>query len=204
MRVPNALLLLLISINGHEVLAAPTFGLFSDALGYFMGAKNGKPPTGAAGNSPPAKQDIANAARLWQGDTETVSNFLSRAETLSPQELKDQGTLALAAVKDELVQKAVLDKVFLNGTAEVRDPRVVEADDRLANQGTFAFVVDGIALFSKRGAELTPDEVATLVKAVNQDRCPNVLPSVDAYLSAAEISFGSGNGTLKAIRPTNC
>ncbi|KAM3511751.1 hypothetical protein MY11210_004571 [Beauveria gryllotalpidicola] len=202
MRTPNTLILL-IGLIGHNILAAPTLGLFTDALRYFMGGEHAK-PSNEMENIPPSKQDIANAARLWQGDTETVSNFLSRAETLSPQALQEQGTLAFAAVKDELVQKAVLDKVFLNGTAEARDPRVVQADDTLANQGTFEFVVDGIALFSKRGTKLTPDEVTTFVRAVNQDRCPNVLPSVDAYLSAAEVSFGSGNGTLKAIRPSNC
>ncbi|KAM3433925.1 hypothetical protein NHJ13734_006226 [Beauveria thailandica] len=203
MRTPNALVLLLVGLIGHNILAAPTLGLFADALSYLLGGEHAKPGNEPE-NIPPSMQDIYNAAQTWQGDTKTVSNFLSHAETLSPQELQEQGTLAFSAIKDEMVQKAVLDKVFLNGTVEARDARVVLANDTLSNQGITAFVVDGLALFSNIGAKLTPEDVTIFVRAVNQDRCANVLPSIDAYLSAAEVFLGSGNGTFKAIRPSNC
>ncbi|ATY60905.1 hypothetical protein CCM_03455 [Cordyceps militaris CM01] len=204
MQPQYALVSLLVGLNGHTVLAAPTFGLVCDAMNMLMGDQNIIPCGNRSNKAPPAKEDIAAAAQQWRGDTQTVSDFLSHAESLSPQQRQEQGQIAFDAEEDELLHKAVLDRVFLNGTAENRDPGVVAADDVLVGQGTFRFVEDTLALFAKRGAKLTTDEVATMIKAVNQDRCRNVLPAIDSYLKAAQSVTGAREGTLKAVRPSNC
>ncbi len=207
MQPQYALVALLVGLNGNAVLATPTMGLICGAMDMLMGANNPMPCGGGNKNNkagPPKADLIGAAAQQWRADTQTVSDFLSHAEAMSPQERQDQGQVAFDAEEDELIHKAVLDRVFLNGTAEARDAAVVAADDVLVGQGTFRFVEDTLALFAKRGAKLTTDEVATMIKAVNQDRCGNVLPAIDAYLTAAQTVVGSANGALKAVRPSNC
>ncbi|OAA44103.1 hypothetical protein BBO_04459 [Beauveria brongniartii RCEF 3172] len=213
MRPQNTLVALLVGLTGPGVLAVPTFGLLCDAMNDAMNLMGGgglaipcggSRSGGSKDTSRPSDQAMADAAEQWRADTGVVSNFLSNAESMTPQERQDQGQVAADAEKDELVQKAVLDRMFLNGTAAGRDPAVAAADDMLANQGTFQFVLDALILFSKRGSNLTDDEVSSMVTAVNQDRCTNVLPSIDTYLGAAQAVTRQGSGKMTAVRPTNC
>ncbi|PQK13731.1 hypothetical protein BB8028_0004g06620 [Beauveria bassiana] len=214
MRPQNALVALLVGLGGHGVLAVPTFGMICDAMNGAMnlvgGGRLALPCGGSGGSggskdtSRPSDEAMADAAEQWRADTGIVSNFLSNAESMSPQERQDQGQIAADAEKDELIQKAVLDRMFLNGTAADRDPAVAAAHDMLANQGTFQFVLDALILFSKRGSSLTQDEVASMIKAVNQDRCTNVLPSIDTYIGATHAVTGQERGGKTAVRPTNC
>ncbi|KGQ09689.1 hypothetical protein BBAD15_g4972 [Beauveria bassiana D1-5] len=200
MRPQNALVALLVGLGGHGVLAVPTFGMICDAMNGAMnlvgGGRLALPCGGSGGSggskdtSRPSDEAMADAAEQWRADTGI--------------ERQDQGQIAADAEKDELIQKAVLDRMFLNGTAADRDPAVAAAHDMLANQGTFQFVLDALILFSKRGSSLTQDEVASMIKAVNQDRCTNVLPSIDTYIGATHAVTGQERGGKTAVRPTNC
>ncbi|PHH82833.1 hypothetical protein CDD83_3159 [Cordyceps sp. RAO-2017] len=99
--------------------------------------------------------------------------------------------------KDELTHKAVLDGQFLQGDASVR-----RADQVLDKQGTFQFVVDGLENMAKGGDTMSRRKRAAAIRAINQDRCVQVLPSIDAYFRAA--GAASDGRTVQAQRPTNC
>ncbi|KAK8912855.1 hypothetical protein H634G_09290 [Metarhizium anisopliae BRIP 53293] len=151
----------------------------------------------------PSAQAIDAAARSWQRDTGVVSQFLSTAESMSPQQLQQQARGALAAENDELNHKAVLDQMFLTGARRNRDATVRQANNVLDTQGTFQFVVDGLQTLSRRGARMSPGQVSAMIRAINNDRCPQVLPAIDAYMAAAAGAGQTGNA-LRAIRPSNC
>ncbi|KZZ93805.1 hypothetical protein AAL_05521 [Moelleriella libera RCEF 2490] len=176
------------------------------------GRKNAAPASGGArggggggggGRGQPSAQQIDNAQRAWQADTATVSKFLSTAEGMSGRELQKQASVALAAEKDELTHKGVLDRMFLQGNRRNRDASVAQANQVLDTQGTFQFVVDGLDTLTKRGAKMSPQQVSAMVRSINDDRCPQVLPNIDRYLAAAGNVVQSGE-TLQAIRPNNC
>lgn len=122
---------------------------------------------------------------------------------MSPQQLQQQARGALAAENDELNHKAVLDQMFLTGARRNRDATVRQANNVLDTQGTFQFVVDGLQTLSRRGARMSPGQVSAMIRAINRDRCPQVLPAIDAYMAAAAGAGQTGNA-LRAIRPSNC
>ncbi|OAA46824.1 hypothetical protein NOR_02460 [Metarhizium rileyi] len=225
MRPQNVVVPLVLALNGYSAAASPSLsGVINNMMNNLLGplagggaassnagssnaatsrASNGNSGTANGNTRQPSNQAIAAAATSWRLDTGTVSNFLSNAESMTPQQLQQQGTIALDAEKDELIHKAVLDRMFLNGTRANQDAGVADANDVLVNQSTFQFIVDGLTLISNRGANMQPDEVSTLVRAMNQDRCPLVLPAIDKYLAAA--AGASNDGVLlQAVRPTNC
>ncbi|KAK8927532.1 hypothetical protein H634G_05208 [Metarhizium anisopliae BRIP 53293] len=206
MRPQNVIAPLVIVLQGHAAVAVPIFGALGNMVDSFLSPLTGAVGGGSGSGSgqTPTSEQIDTAARAWRNDTGTVSNFLSNAESMDPQELQRQGKIALDAENDELLHKAVLDRMFLNGTAAARDAGVADANDVLVNQDTFQFIVDGLTLMSKRGSTMKPDEVKTLVRAMNQDRCPYVLPAIDKYMAAAQGAVPGGDKSLKAYRPTNC
>ncbi|KID89719.1 hypothetical protein MGU_03124 [Metarhizium guizhouense ARSEF 977] len=210
MRPQNVIAPLVIVLQGHAAVAVPIFGALGSMVDNFLspltgaGGSGSGSGSGSASGQTPTSEQIDTAARAWRNDTGTVSNFLSNAESMDPQELQRQGKIALDAENDELLHKAVLDRMFLNGTAAARDAGVADAHDVLVNQDTFQFIVDGLTLVSKRGSTMKPDEVKTLVRAMNQDRCPHVLPAIDKYMAAAQGAVPGGDKSLKAYRPTNC
>jgi hypothetical protein len=143
-----------------------------------------------------ALQDIDTAQSNWDADTGIVSSFLSTAKSLDQADLTAQAGIALAAEKDELNWKAVLDSQFVF----VSNP---DSAAVLVDQGTFQIVVNGLQNLADNGATMTPDEVTTAVQSINQDRCTFVLPAIDQYFIAAGNLIDNGN-ILTAVRPTNC
>ncbi|KAI4862789.1 hypothetical protein F4820DRAFT_398592 [Hypoxylon rubiginosum] len=141
--------------------------------------------------------DIAGAQNAWASDTSHVSQFLSAAPTLSGASLTSQAQAALDAELDELTRKAVLDKQF------AADPSVQAAGATLARPDTFQFVVDGLRQFATQGASMSATEVNALVSRINNTRCKNVLPAIDAYFRAASSLLDNGLTAL-ANRPNNC
>jgi hypothetical protein len=148
-----------------------------------------------------ALQDIDTAQSNWDADTGIVSSFLSTAESLDQADLTAQAGIALAAEKDELNWKAVLDSQFV--FVSNPDSAVQVANAVLVDQVTFQIVVNGLQNLADNGATMTPDEVTTAVQSINQDRCTFVLPAIDQYFIAAGNLIDNGN-ILTAVRPTNC
>ncbi|QPG95938.1 hypothetical protein C2857_002631 [Epichloe festucae Fl1] len=175
--------------------------------GGYRGGKAGKNGNGnkggAAGGRQPSAQQIDTAAQSWQADTETVSQFLSTAESLSGQQLEKAASKALAAENDELSHKAVLDRMFLKRSQNNRVASVAQANRVLDTQGTFQFVVDGLQKLTDSSSQMSQAEVTTVIQAINDGRCPKVLPNIDRYLAAAAAAGQSG-AALKAIRPMQC
>lgn len=194
---------LAIASNGYLVVASPIPQLEA-LLGGFLGGGATITQAAAAGRGrQPSTQAINTAQKSWQRDTGTVSKFLSNAESMSPQQLQRQARIALNAENDELTHKGVLDQMFLSGSRRNRDSSVRQANNVLETQGTFQFVVDGLQTLSTKGARMTPKQVSRMILAINEDRCPQVLPAIDTYMAAAEGVVQSGNN-LRAIRPSNC
>jgi hypothetical protein len=147
-------------------------------------------------NSPPTLDDINNAQLAWLQDTGAVSSFLDYAVSLfpgSPSDLLYQAWIALAAEKDELTHKAVLDSVFVFG--DNADPNVLAAYQVLVNDGTFQSVVDLLQDMANTG------NLAD-VQLINSNRCANVLPAIDTYFAAA--AHVTGGVAYPAIRPLAC
>lgn len=202
MRPQQLIALLAIASNGYFATASPIPQL-AGLLGGFLGGGTSITQAAAGRGRQPSAQAINTAQQAWQRDTGTVSNFLSNAESMTPQQLQRQARIALNAENDELTHKGVLDQMFLSGSRKNRDATVKQANNVLETQGTFQFVVDGLQTLSTRGARMTPNQVSRMILAINQDRCPQVLPAIDTYMAAAEGVVQSGNN-LRAIRPTNC
>ncbi|KAI0014565.1 hypothetical protein F4780DRAFT_784983 [Xylariomycetidae sp. FL0641] len=132
--------------------------------------------------SAPSEQAIATATNKWAQDTSRVSNFLSRGGALRGAALTRAAAAALAAEKNELVHKEVLDRAFL----QRNDAAAVAAADRvLVDQGTFQDVVDGLDTLARKGAAMTPRQIADTVDRMNQGRCKFVLPAIDVYFQAS-------------------
>jgi hypothetical protein len=153
-------------------------------------------------SNPPTLQDIADAQNQWASDTGTVSDFLSRAESLnSALDLVSQAAIALRAENDELIHKAVLDSQFVfvaEPTASVQN-----ANNVLVDQGTFGDVVAGLQGLVDNGANLSPSDVSAAIESINVGRCARVLPSIDTYFQAAGNLLQNGVNLL-ASRPNNC
>ncbi|KAH0592458.1 hypothetical protein MHUMG1_09845 [Metarhizium humberi] len=194
MKPPTLIVILAVAVHAHALAAsqpAPQDQLSQESEALSKRARQ------------PSAQAIDAAARSWQRDTGVVSQFLSTAESMSPQQLQQQARGALAAENDELNHKAVLDQMFLTGPRRNRDATVRQANNVLDTQGTFQFVVDGLQTLSRRGARMSPGQVSAMIRAINNDRCPQVLPAIDAYMAAAAGAGQTGNA-LRAIRPSNC
>ncbi|KID63051.1 uncharacterized protein G6M90_00g068680 [Metarhizium brunneum] len=196
MKPPTLIAILAVAVHAHALAAsqpAPQDQLSQESEALSKRARQ------------PSAQAIDAAARSWQRDTGVVSQFLSTAESMSPQQLQQQARGALAAENDELTHKAVLDQMFLTGARRNRDATVRQANNVLETQGTFQFVVDGLQTLSRRGARMSPGQVSAMIRAINRDRCPQVLPAIDAYMAAAAgAGAGQTGNALTAIRPSNC
>ncbi|KID93439.1 hypothetical protein MAJ_10593, partial [Metarhizium majus ARSEF 297] len=201
MKPPTLIAILAVAVHAHALTASQPDP--QDQLSQ----ENGATATLALSKRArqPSAQAIDAAARSWQRDTGVVSQFLSTAESMSPQQLQQQARGALAAENDELNHKAVLDQMFLTGARRNRDATVRQANNVLDTQGTFQFVVDGLQTLSRRGARMSPGQVSAMIRAINRDRCPQVLPAIDAYMAAAAgAGAGQTGNALRAIRPSNC
>ncbi|KAI1774684.1 hypothetical protein F4818DRAFT_418585 [Hypoxylon cercidicola] len=141
--------------------------------------------------------DISGAQNAWAADTSKVSQFLSAAPKLRGASLAGAAQAALDAELDELTRKKVLDGQFGG------DPSVKAADATLTRPDTFQFVVDGLRTLATDGASMSAADVAALVARVNDTRCKNVLPAIDAYFRAASKKLNNGLAAL-ANRPDNC
>lgn len=118
----------------------------------------------SSGGANVSDTQIANAVNSWMNDTGKVTNFLNKATSLTGDEFTRQATIALNAEVDELNHKMILD------AAMGQMQSVQEANDVLANQGTFQAVVDTLQAMVNDG----PDTAQAQVNAINQNRCVNV------------------------------
>ncbi|KUJ20295.1 uncharacterized protein LY89DRAFT_567710, partial [Mollisia scopiformis] len=136
----------------------------------------------------PSDVQVMNAVMSWMNDTGKVSKFLNTATSFSGDEFTRQATIALNSEKDELNHKMILDAAV--GQMDM----VQAANDTLATQGTFQAVVDALQSMVDNG----PDTAQMQVDAINQNRCVNVLPNIDAYFAAA------GQPDMQSVRPSGC
>lgn len=136
----------------------------------------------------PSETQIRNAVMGWMMDTGKVTMFMNTATSFTGDEYTRQAQIALNAELDELNHKKILD-AGLNS-----DPNVQAANEVLENQGTFQNVVDVLQNMVNNG----PDTAQADVDAINNNRCVNVLPNIDAYFAAA------GMPEVSAVRPTGC
>jgi len=171
-------------------ISTPIVVLFS-LLPAFGVALPAKASAATNANTAPSQKQILNAVALWMNDTGKVSNFMNTATTFTGNEYTKQATIALNAEKDELTHKAVLDAAFgAAGTAGA----VKAANATLVTKGKFQNVVDVLQKMVNDGPSTAQADVDT----INNNRCVNVLPNIDAYFAAA------GQPGMKAVRPTVC
>ncbi|KAF1357702.1 hypothetical protein EJ07DRAFT_83899, partial [Lizonia empirigonia] len=131
--------------------------------------------------------DLATAVSNWMADTSMVSNFLNTGPTIKNNAAFKQAALvAFNAEVDELNHKAIID------AANGQQPNVIAANSTLATGGAFQDVVNKLQLMSVQGLA-----AANNIDLINQNRCTNVLPNIDAYMA----STGS---TSQAVRPQVC
>ncbi|KAH7358720.1 hypothetical protein B0T11DRAFT_355305 [Plectosphaerella cucumerina] len=149
-------------------------------------ATNGTAPP-AAGATPSDTQ-LRNAVMGWMRDTGKVTNFLNSATSLTGDEYTRQAQIALNAEVDELNHKKILDA----GLSSM--PSVQAANEILDTQGNFQNVVTVLQNMVNNG----PDTAQADVDAINNNRCVNVLPNIDAYFAAA------GMPDMQSFRPTGC
>ncbi|KAH6625819.1 hypothetical protein C7974DRAFT_208100 [Boeremia exigua] len=142
--------------------------------------------TGTNGQTPTAG-DLATAVSNWMADTSMVSNFLNTGASIQNNAAFKQAALvAYNAEVDELNHKAIIDAA--NGA----QPNVQAANSTLATGGAFMDVVNKLQIMSVQG-----QAAANNIDLINQNRCTNVLPNIDAYMA----STGS---TSQAVRPQVC
>ncbi|KAF2821420.1 hypothetical protein CC86DRAFT_448877 [Ophiobolus disseminans] len=162
-------------VQGAQGVNQPATG---PQTGTGAGIANGQTPTPA---------DLATAVSNWQADTSMVSNFLNTGASIQNNvQFKQAATVAFNAEVDELNHKAIIDAA--TGT----DPNVIAANSTLATGGSFQDVVDKLQQMSVQGMAAVAN-----IDLINQNRCVNVLPNIDAYMA----STGSAS---QAIRPTVC
>ena len=142
---------------------------------------------GAATQGTPSSGDLATAVSNWQADTSMVSNFLDTGAGIQNNaQFKQAALVAFNAEVDELNHKAIID------SANANMPQVQSANSTLATGGAFQDVVDKLQEMSVKGRA-----AVTNIDLINQNRCVNVLPNIDAYMA----STGSAS---QAIRPQVC
>ncbi|KYK57977.1 hypothetical protein DCS_04990 [Drechmeria coniospora] len=174
---------------------------FLNLLGNLNPFRGLLPGAQAAQAPPPSDTAMAGARNQWRADTVVVSRFLSMAESFSPSQIESEAATALAAENDELTHKAILDRQFISSATP--DKAVVDANDVLEIQGTFQFIVDGLKRLSTGGSVMSPQQISATIRAMNEDRCAQVLPSIDVYFAAVDTLLQDTNLT-QAKRPTNC
>ncbi|CAN9438172.1 unnamed protein product [Alternaria alternata] len=153
-------------------------GATNTPTGLGAGIQNGQTPTA---------NDLATAVSNWMADTSMVSNFLNTGASIQNNvQFKQAATVAFNAEVDELNHKAIID------AANGQMPNVIAANSTLATGGSFQDVVDKLQQMSVQGMA-----AAGNIDLINQNRCVNVLPNIDAYMA----STGS---TSQAVRPTVC
>jgi hypothetical protein len=153
-------------------------GATNTPTGLGAGVQNGQTPTA---------NDLATAVSNWMADTSMVSNFLNTGASIQNNvQFKQAATVAFNAEVDELNHKAIID------AANSADPNVIAANSTLATGGSFQDVVDKLQQMSVQGMA-----AAGNIDLINQNRCVNVLPNIDAYMA----STGSNS---QAVRPTVC
>ncbi|KAJ3154303.1 hypothetical protein HDU89_008370 [Geranomyces variabilis] len=165
--------------------ARPAAGAKAALPGAAGGAK-------AATGRVPSAAELVAAANAWRADTGKVSAFLNAAPKMSGTALLRAAAAANVAEKDELTHKAVIDRHPISKTAAVQ-----KANNMLVTQGHFQAVVDALTRFPATGGQAAASRI-------NTNRCPNVLPAIDAYLRAANQAAGGGVAQPAAIRPTAC
>ncbi|KAI0477071.1 hypothetical protein GGR56DRAFT_673486 [Xylariaceae sp. FL0804] len=144
---------------------------------------------------------VATAVNNWASDTSLVSEFLSRAASLRGFELERAAQAALATAKDEPVQKAALDRVFVTPGPPQSVAAVVAASGVLDD--VFPDVVNGLSILALNGASLTEAAVERNVREINTVRCGKVLPAIDEYFRASAQITKTGVVAV-ANRPDNC
>ncbi|KAF1847546.1 uncharacterized protein K460DRAFT_246249, partial [Cucurbitaria berberidis CBS 394.84] len=183
--------ILIASLLSSAAYAAP----FAQVRGAQTGgARTGTTPqaqtgtgAGIANGQTPSANDLATAVSNWMADTSMVSNFLNTGPNIQNNvQFKQAATVAFNAEVDELNHKAIID------AANSADPNVIAANSTLATGGAFQDVVDKLQEMSVKG-----QAAAGNIDLINQNRCVNVLPNIDAYMA----STGSSS---QAVRPTVC
>lgn len=166
---------------------------------------NPPPPQATPTQPQPTADDLNNAVLQWQSDTSLVSNFLNVAvDPNGPptgQDLLNDASSALGSENDELNWKAIIDGSDL----AFEDPRIAQANDILATQGTFNQVVTGLQDISINGDSVRQTDVDN----INNVRCSQVLPAIDMYFAAVAdfLNSVSDEGpfqTQTAVRPFAC
>ncbi|KAF2675468.1 hypothetical protein BT63DRAFT_38908 [Microthyrium microscopicum] len=176
--------------NFNPATSQGTFGPFTPALQASVLATGGPQIGNVDARSLQAMQlAISN----WQTDTGLVSGFLNVGKnTQDPNAFKGIADGAFKAEVDELSQKAVLDAVIGN------DPRVSVANLTLTN-GVFQSVVDNLQIMSIQG-----QNKQSLIDAINNVRCTQILPSIDTYMLVAASYIGDNVQQRRAVRPVAC
>ncbi|KAF2126081.1 hypothetical protein P153DRAFT_388831 [Dothidotthia symphoricarpi CBS 119687] len=142
---------------------------------------------GAATGQTPTAGDLATAVSNWMADTSMVSNFLNTGPNIQNNaQFKQAALVAFNAEVDELTHKAIID------AANSGDPNVQAANSTLATGGAFMDVVTKLQVMSVQGRAAVAN-----IDLINQNRCVNVLPNIDAYMA----STGSNS---QAVRPIVC
>ncbi|KAL5115373.1 hypothetical protein ACEQ8H_006749 [Pleosporales sp. CAS-2024a] len=165
--------------------------LHRNQQGQRKGAKAAAPPglgATASGNGQiPSPADVATAVANWQADTGMVSNFLNTGKSITDNNaFKVAAAVAFNAEVNELSHKAIIDAV--NGN----QPSVIAANSTLAGAGAFQDVVNRLQQMATQGISAVAN-----IDLINQNRCVNVLPNIDAYMA-------STGATNQAIRPKVC
>ncbi|KAF2270258.1 hypothetical protein CC78DRAFT_611910 [Lojkania enalia] len=155
--------------------------------GQVNGQLENSPQAGVSAQGTPSAADLATAVSNWQADTSMVSNFLDTGGSIMNNvAFKQAATVALNAEIDELNHKAIIDSALAN------DPNVQAANSTLEGGGAFQDVVDRLQIMSQQGRAAVEN-----IDLINQNRCVNVLPNIDAYMAAT-------GSTSQAIRPQVC
>jgi len=161
---------------------------------------NAAPQNGANSANQPSQVDAATAALMstavnaWMMDTGVVSNFLLNIGNSLTDEMtfKNQAQIAHSAEVDELTHKAVLDQFMPNNV------NVQKANSTLSN-GAFQLVVDRLEDMAMQGRSQIQG-----ITDINNDRCVNVLPNIDAYMREAALTIGNGQPIQQSVRPSAC
>jgi hypothetical protein len=176
------------STTGSNAAGSSEPALASASGGGNSGGGSSSTTSNSLASGGPAGESTEEAVLNWMRDTGIVSNFLDTAEGLSGNDYISAAKIALAAEKDELNHKAVLDATRgIGDTASVK-----QANNVLATQGNFQKVVDLLQDMVNRGDQSKED-----VQKINDGRCVNVLPNIDKYFAAAGVNVTS-------VRPKAC
>ena len=163
------------------------------------------------------QQQLLNAVRSWQDDTDEVSSFLDLSVGFD-QSSDNFASLAIDALgqeKDELKHKATIEQLVGIGSTSCSIGNdqclsVTAANDTLVADGTFQSVVNLLQDMSNNGLSAigAVDKINNGHDGIG-GRCGSVLPAIDEYfLSASEFLQQNFNDNSlvgqQAIRPKAC